>query len=285
MLAAKITNHVVEAMTLTDSAVAQQVERASQLVAAVPAASPRSKSGEPLTKRNMFCADCVAPQEVAIVSGAPSNSIPLTSLPLRLVATSVARQPTYSYATIRSTKSRHQGAFGVDERIPQAGPLLKISGTYIHFRNDAANRVERLSLVDRFDAKADRGSGSKPMDTQGGGQGGRGVEKLSANRYQVDRGLIERVMDNPIKSLGRARVRPAMVGGELIGMRVYSVLPTSLLSKLGIRNGDVIRAVNGFELTSMSKGFEIFSKLKNASNLSVVIKRRNKEMTLDYAVR
>ena len=86
VFAAKATGHVIEARFLGDP---KTGPKAAAIAPAPTKTGPtRSKDGEQLRSRNMFCSDCTPEVPVASTSTDPS-SIQLTSLPLMLVATSV----------------------------------------------------------------------------------------------------------------------------------------------------------------------------------------------------
>ena len=50
-------------------------------------------------------------------------------------------------------------------------------------------------------------------------------------------------------------------------------------------NGDTLHAVNGFELNSMDKALEVYTKVRESSSLSVSITRRGKPVTLNYTIK
>src|SRR5687767_6144795 len=102
ILLARGVNHVLEAKYLIGSAKA---------VAA--AASPPSKDAQAVIDRNVFCSACLPPTPVASTAAAPGdpNHPPLTSLPLVLMATSVARDEALSSATVANTQLGKSGSY------------------------------------------------------------------------------------------------------------------------------------------------------------------------------
>lgn len=96
-VAAKAASHVVEATYLGEPAVATPRERS--LVAAAPPPPRRSKDGKQVVERNMFCSECTPPAP----SATDPSQIPITSLPLSLVATAVSRDPASSLASVVDT--------------------------------------------------------------------------------------------------------------------------------------------------------------------------------------
>ena len=48
---------------------------------------------------------------------------------------------------------------------------------------------------------------------------------------------------------------------------------------------DLIKAINGLDMSTPDKALEAYTKLKTASHLSVRLERRGEDLTLDYQIR
>ena len=107
---------------------------------------------------------------------------------------------------------------------------------------------------------------------------------MSATEHEIDRGVVEKILENPAELL-RARVVPEQEGGKVVGLRLFGVRPDSLLALLGVENGDRLAAINGFELTTPEKIFEAYARLRTADKLTLSVSRRGKPMNLDYAIK
>ncbi|MFS8065653.1 MAG: hypothetical protein ACMG6S_04695, partial [Byssovorax sp.] len=59
----------------------------------------------------------------------------------------------------------------------------------------------------------------------------------------------------------------------------------SLLGTLGLKTGDQVKAINGFELSDPQKALEAYSRLRSADNLSLTIQRAGKDATIDFHIR
>jgi general secretion pathway protein C len=81
-----------------------------------------------------------------------------------------------------------------------------------------------------------------------------------------------------------ARVIPHEEDGRVVGVRLYGVRRTSLLGRLGIRNGDMLRTINGFDMTSPDTALEAYTRLRTADKLTLAVKRQNKDMTIEYGI-
>lgn len=112
----------------------------------------------------------------------------------------------------------------------------------------------------------------------------KGIVRVSATEHEIDRGVVEKILENPAELL-RARVVPEQEGGKVVGLRLFGVRPDSLLALLGVENGDRLAAINGFELTTPEKIFEAYARLRTADKLTLSVSRRGKPMNLDYAIK
>ena len=291
IFAAKCAGHIVEAKLLADAKTAPKV---TPIAPSPSAAAPttRSKDGKPLADRNMFCADCLPPEPVAVVSTDPSH-IPYTQLPLVLVATSVGIVPEHSFGSILNTSTQRQGAYFPGDLIPGAGPVKEVHYKYVDFSNQSAGgRVERISLDGAAPPPPPKpavAATDTPPPTEGGDDLtaaiDSGVRKIDDSNYEIDRSLVDKVLANPMAIAKGARVVPAVKNGKADGFKLYAIRPSSVYSKLGFSNGDTIHSINGFELTSADKALEVYTKLKEANSLQVEITRRGKPVTINYGIK
>ena len=54
---------------------------------------------------------------------------------------------------------------------------------------------------------------------------------------------------------------------------------------MGLRNGDVLKSVDGQEIRSVDDALKLYESLKSADNVSVVLQRRGTERTINYNIR
>jgi general secretion pathway protein C len=286
VFAAKATSHVIEAKFLGDSSKTPRVLAVIPSPSA-PAKLSRSKDGTPFVSRNMFCSECTPPVAAAPTTSDPS-SIQTTSLPLVLLATMVGGKSEDSYATVVNTETLKQGAYSIGDPIPGAtGKLKEIRFKYIDFENNG--HTERLVLAGAT-APIQTPVAAEPPPSDGGGDElqasiDNGVKKIDDTNYEIDKSLVEKALANPMALAKGARVVPAVKNGKPDGFKLYAIRPSSVYSKLGLTNGDTLQAINGFELTSADKALEVYTKLREATQLQVEITRRGKPMTLNYSIK
>jgi len=69
--------------------------------------------------------------------------------------------------------------------------------------------------------------------------------------------------------------------GQIVGYRIRPGRDRSLFDSLGLETGDLVKAVNGAELSSPQQVMEIYRDLGNASSASLLIERDGQELTID----
>ena len=294
VLAARATTHYVEGRYLRSSpGPIEPVASATPPRAADRGQQPRSKHGQRLAARNMFCHEC-GPPEPSPPPGPPSpgdgsEGPPETELPLRLVATHVSAPQTASVATVVNTSSELIGAYRVNGRIPDAGDVVRITGKYIDFRNSARQRVERLSLLRSAapagppKAVATKRSGRPRPRSALAAAIDEGIRRVDDTHFEIDRELANRLVANP-SALRGAKITTSFKEGKPDGVRLYAVRPSSAFARLGLQNGDTIHAINGFSLASPDDAFNAYANVRNANNLALTVTRHGKPVTLSYVV-
>ncbi|MCK4244576.1 MAG: PDZ domain-containing protein [Candidatus Omnitrophica bacterium] len=82
--------------------------------------------------------------------------------------------------------------------------------------------------------------------------------------------------------LSRVRIKPVLVSGKVNGYRVTDIPTDPFFKAIGIKNGDLVKRVNGTLITSIPKAYEIYRNLKPDCTVKVDIVRDGKPVTLSY---
>lgn len=112
-----------------------------------------------------------------------------------------------------------------------------------------------------------------------------GITKNSDTAYTVSRSLVDKVLTNQAELMRSARIIPYEKEGRVIGVKVYGIRRNSLLGRLGMQNGDVLRTINGFDMTSPDSALEAYTRLRNADQLTISMLRRGEAKNLEYSIR
>ncbi|MCH2110394.1 MAG: general secretion pathway protein GspC, partial [Polyangiaceae bacterium] len=111
------------------------------------------------------------------------------------------------------------------------------------------------------------------------------IKKISDTEFEVDRSAIDKILNNQATLMRSARIVPESEGGKVLGIRLFGVRPKTLLGTLGLKNGDRLETINGFNMGSPEKALEAYARLRTASNLALTLNRRGKPMTINLRIK
>lgn len=268
IFAAQAAAHLVEAGLApepsAEASAAWEARRAARPVATPAAPSPSSSPAQPS-------------------SYAPAQPRPV----LTLLATHVSADPRRSFASIVEAATRAHGGYRVGDRLPGGGVIASIHYQYVEV--DYAGQLDRLLFAgDAAPTPASASAPAVPVPTELTAEEralAEGIRKTEDDRYEVDRALVDQVMANPAGFIKRLRVVPAIVDGAPAGFKLYGVTPGSMPGRLGLANGDLLQAVNGFSLTSAASGLDAYVKLREATSLDLTLQRRGKPLSIKVSIR
>ena len=112
-----------------------------------------------------------------------------------------------------------------------------------------------------------------------------GVQRIDDTHFAVDRLLRDKILDSPSDFMKTLQIAPEVQGGKTVGIRLMRVVPGSLFAVLGLKPGDVVRTINGFEVSSPEKMLEAYAKLRTAPQLQVGLIREEKPLAVEVEVR
>jgi general secretion pathway protein C len=135
----------------------------------------------------------------------------------------------------------------------------------------------------------------EPIAAAGGDSGGTGgipaseleagITAVSEREFNIQRSLVDRLLENQAELMRTARIIPHEEGGRTVGVKLYGIRRNSLLGRLGVQNGDMLRTINGYDMSSPDSALEAYSRLRGADHLTLSVVRRGNAMTLDYNIR
>ncbi len=94
--------------------------------------------------------------------------------------------------------------------------------------------------------------------------------------------MVNSLVQNPFDELKRIRVRP---NDKVGGLEVQWIQNDSILKRLGVQRGDVIKSVNGIPFTNMGDIANSINSLMNSERFDVEVNRGGKSTPLRYVVR
>ena len=236
-----------------------------------PPPSP-SPDGSLLVARNMFCSTC----EVRGGPGPTSTFHPDAIL----IATSVGRD---SRATLRVPATEAQGSWGLGDVVPGVGRIDRIGFVSIDVIDvaDPARRAT-ISLFDEGGGRSDA-SAATPAPAAADPFPDR-IRKIDDHTYEVDRSLVRDLFSGAVGTAG-ARIVPVTKDGKLEGLRLFGVRAGSITAALGLKNGDVLQAVNGARIESANTLLTMYAQLDTLNNVELAGTRAGKPLTLMLRLR
>lgn len=211
---------------------------------------------------------------------------PETQLKLTLIGTAAGRDPKSGVAIIVDENNR-QRAYQVGEIVGQATvDSIYRDRVVLMFQGRLETLLRpKTSTADTLRSPAPAGSGpyvdqpgSVNVNAIGSGPGGYVSPTAGVSVASFDAVRAE-VMANPAAVMGM--LSPVFDGsGNLQGVKISSGNHDPLLQKAGILPSDVIVAVNGQRIDSISKGTEIANNLASANEAVIIVRREGREITL-----
>lgn len=111
-----------------------------------------------------------------------------------------------------------------------------------------------------------------------------GVTKLAPSTYLIDKQLIDEARTAPKPFIKGVRAVLTQKNGAPVGFRLLGIRPQSALSAVGLRNKDILTAVNGHKLDSIDNALSAAGALQIADRFRVDLIRGGREISLYYRV-
>lgn len=102
--------------------------------------------------------------------------------------------------------------------------------------------------------------------------------------YFIRSAEVDRELNNFSKLLNQARVVPFFKNGAHQGYQIKSIDKNSLYDRLGLKNNDIIKTINGETIDSPEKAFSLLKMLRNEREINLSIERRGRPTTLNYFI-
>lgn len=182
---------------------------------------------------------------------------PVTNMQLVLTGIIAAADPKSGLAII-GTSANNAKIYPVGERVPGNARVHAVYIDRVLLERDGT--LEALMLPRKF-----AGGGPAPAVAPGASALDRMQRLISS-----EPGLISDVL----------RPQPVFADGKLRGYRVYPGRNAKAFASLGLRNGDLVLAVNGTALDDPTRGNDIFASLGNSDQARVTVMRNGQQQDI-----
>lgn len=219
---------------------------------------------QPIVKRNLFNTNKDADSKPVSIK---VETLKQTELKLKLWGT-VSGLGGQTYAVIEEAKSRQQNLYKVGDAVQNATVKMV-------FREKVVLSVNGKDEVLEIEEIRGRASGRTPP---------RIATKARRQNITLKRSQIESSVKNVNELMKQVKIRPHTENGQAAGLMLSSIQRGSIFRRMGLRSGDVITGVNGNSLVSVDDALKIYENMKSSSNMSIEIKRRGRNRTIDYNI-
>lgn len=196
-----------------------------------------------------------------------------------------------SYAIIEEEKRREQGVYKIGAEVPGGATVKTVA--WDHVILNVSGKDEILEIEEgltggprtapaRFGASRLSGGNTSSAARSASTKG---VEVVSENEYVVDREEVDSALENMSQLFTQIRAVPHFEGGESTGFRLFAIRRGSIFDKIGLKNGDIIRNINGQAMNDPTKALALLEELRESTDLEVSVTRNRKDRTLKYTVR
>ncbi len=203
-------------------------------------------------------------------------SLEQTKLNLKLWGT-VSGSDNGAYAVIEDVKTREQDLYRAGDTI-QTAVVKEIHREKVVLTVDGKDEVLQMQELD-----------SGKSSFRAGGVGNRGTpaktQATRAQRISLRRSYIDQAMTDVASLMTQVKIAPHMEDGMPAGLSLSRIKPNSIFRRMGLRNGDVITGVDGNDISTVDDALRLVDNLKSSSNLSVQLKRRGREKSIEYRIR
>jgi general secretion pathway protein C len=225
----------------------------------------------------------------APVSSEPPQ--PCEGLQIRLIASVVnAVHPEHSFAALRMEGKTHM--LGVGAQLGEL-TLLALRPAYAYVRHGATPvcllpvflpASQRPKPQPAPLAHAPAAAKPKRKAVFSSQELDAGVRALGGGRFAVSKSLLMRAVRSPTGAALGARLRPVERYGRTVGWELARLRKDSALARMGMQKGDLLRSVNGHELSDAGALLIALRMLQQSDSVTLAISRGNVAQHLQYTL-
>ena len=234
--------------------------RAATLVAGLTggASLPAPEAVAPPAVRNVVDVPSILRANLFGQSPPAAGTAPVTSMALVLGGVIADMDEKRGFAML-GTSATDIKLYRVGETVPGGARLHAVLVDRVLL--DRGGALETLLLPRRIDASA-----PPPFTVAAGAQPMQRVQQA--------------IRDNPALINQVIQRQPVLADGRLRGIRVYPGSNAQAFTRLGLRAGDMVTAINGTTLEGQTRGEEIFNSLNGAAEARVTVVRNGSTLDL-----
>lgn len=251
----------------------------------LPSEAPVDAS--PIIKRNPFdsVTGPLTPKPKVTAAPPPIDTAPRSDADLPSCSGSVsvissATDPTFSFAVIKSGANSQLRRIGDDV---DGKAVMEIHEKQV-ILGEGSERCQ-YAMHDLSSGAGAVGGPATPAEPRAPvkpgnrATAGQGITKVSENSYVIEENGVQKMTQMRDAFMRSAK----LVDGE--GVRLYRSAQTTVLGQLGLKKGDVVKSLNGFDMSSIEQSTQAYGSLKGAGTVKLTLVRDGKEVQVDVEVK
>lgn len=181
-----------------------------------------------------------------------------------------------SYAIFEKKGEAKQEVFKINESVFGAGKLKEVGKDTATI--EAGQGLATFTILEEEPAQGSAKLRPFPASSTP-------LAPMKGSGAVIDKDALLSSLDNPARILSDARLTPQLKNGSADGFLINEIKPGGVFDTVGLRNGDVLNRINGFDLKSPEQAVQVLSALRGETEIELDITRGNGKRTLRYLVR
>lgn len=108
--------------------------------------------------------------------------------------------------------------------------------------------------------------------------------RKDGDTYIIDADTITAAISRAKEIMRNVKIGPCFQKGILAGIKFSKFKPVGILKEIGVAEGDVVKSVNGFKITSPFQVYKVCDKVRHESQINVEVLRDNQPLILNYRI-
>lgn len=110
------------------------------------------------------------------------------------------------------------------------------------------------------------------------------IRALGGDKYEIKKELLPKLVQRSAALRGSTQWTQVRGYSSVLGLRLDKIASGGLLERLGLQTGDMIKTLNGLQLSSLEGALEAQKLINSSPHLSLLIQRNGVPLTLEYRV-
>ncbi len=226
--------------------------------------NPGKNQYDSIVKRNIFKADIEKKESSDNQEAENKAPEKLEVTTLKLVLWGTVTGEGQVYAVIEDKKVRQQALYEVGDSV-QGAKVIKILRHEVILNHGGKDQVLEME-TDNKNVSTNKMS----------------LPEVSASVPPVNTAVTDNFSNDINILMKQIKMRPHFSEGEPDGLMVYGIRPNSVFRQIGLRNGDIIKDINGTAIISAEDISNLYSEIIDAEDVKATIFRRGKIQELSF---